>query len=43
MNEYIEHNAPKEYQKYQKIKEFCNNKESSTCDIDNCVNEVILK
>ena len=42
MNEYIEHNAPKEYQKYQKIKEFCNEKEISICNIDNCVNEIIL-
>ena len=42
MNEYIEHNAPNEYQKYQQIKEFCNEKVSSICDLDNCVNEIIL-
>lgn len=42
MNEYIEHNAPKEYQKYQQIKNYCNEKEFSICNLDNCVNEVIL-
>ena len=42
MNTYIEKNASQESKAYKRIKLYCRIKEDNECNIDNCINEVVL-